>query len=253
MLEFSTISMQIMKPHYIIWRACGLWQLPSDKLPYQFYCKFVHITCLFLFNLLILLGIAQADGMNDLIDILLPSTTTVTISIQALLVIRNQEKIRELFDVMYKLEASTGNKVFERAILQSKKWDAIKLFIFMSFACFFSIIMVFVVATLTTPRKLMWTTWVPFEWEHTESLIPYWIAMIFQFSSNAFIGVLYSTVDNCGPSLYITFTAFIEILCSRLESVGQQQCNNSSLNEETEEFVEQELHDCIRYHSLCLR
>lgn len=191
----------------------------------------------------------QADGINDVIDILLPSTTTVTISIQALLIIRNQDKIRELFDVLQKLEVTTENKAFERAILQRKKRDATKLFVYMSIGCYCSIIMVFAAAILTTPRKLMWTTWVPFEWEHTESMTPYWIAMIFQFTSNAYIGVLYSTVDNCGPSLYIAFTAFLEILGSRLETVGQQK----NLNEESQTSVEEELHSCIRYHNLCLR
>lgn len=255
MLQLSDISMQIMKPHYIIWRACGLWKLPSDRLPYKLYCKFVHLTCLFLFNFLIILGIAQADGMNDVIDILLPSTTTVTISIQALFIIRNQDKIQVLFDVMRELEFSTKDKAFERAILERKKRDAARLFIYMSIGCYCSIILVFAAAILTTPRKLMWTTWVPFEWEYTDSLTPYWIAMIFQISCNAVIGVLYTTVDNCGPSLYITFTAFLEILGSRLESVGEEKsnCDNSRLNGETDEAVEEELHDCIRYHNLCLR
>lgn len=250
MFEFDDISMQMMRPHYIIWRACGLWQLPTDKLPYRIYCKFSHIMFLFVFNFLILLGISQADGINDVIDILLPTTTTVTISIQAQLILRNQAKIRELFVIMQKLETATVNVAFEQAILLRKKFDATRLLICASIGCLSSITMVFTAAILTTPRKLMWTSWIPFEWEHTDNMTPYWIVMIFQISSNYFIGVLYNTLNISGPSLYMAFTGFIEILGSRLENVAQRK---SRLNEKTDEAAENELYVCIRYHNLCLR
>lgn len=251
MFEFRDISMQIMKPHYIIWRACGLWPLPSDKLPYQIYCKFMHITCFFLFNLVILLGIGQANGMNDVIDIILPSTTTVLVSIKSLLFIQNQAKIQVLFDIMHKLEASTVNVPSERVILKRNKLSITKLFIGLNIGCYASLLMIFISAILSTPRKLLWTSYVPFEWQHTESMKPYWTAMTFQFSCNFFIGVLYTTMDASAPSLYSIFTAFLEILSNRLESIGQRKTN--SPKEIDYVSVEEELHVCIRYHSLCLR
>lgn len=251
MFEFRDLSMQIMKPHYIIWRACGLWPLPSDKLPYRIYCNFMHITCFFLFNLVILLGIRQADGMNDVIDIILPSTTTVLVSIKSLLFIQNQAKMRVLFDVMQKLEASTVDVAFERDILQRTKRSITTLFIGLNIGCYASLLMIFISAILSTPRKLLWTSYVPFEWEHTDSMKPYWTAMTFQFSCNFFIGVLYTTMDGSGPSLYSIFTAFLEILGSRLESIGQRKAANVKDNDFVS--VEKELHACIRYHSLCLR
>lgn len=251
MFEFRDISMQIMKPHYIIWRACGLWPLPSDKLPYRIYCNFMHITCFFLFNLVILLGIGQADGMNDVIDIILPSTTTVLVSIKSLLFIQNQAKLRVLFDVIHKLEASTVNVAFERDILQRNKRSITKLFIGLNIGCYASLLMITISAILSTPRKLLWKSYVPFEWEDTESMTPYWSAMTFQFSCNFFIGVLYTTMDGSGPSLYSIFTAFLEILGTRLESIGQRKAISNK--EDDYVYVEEELHVCIRYHQLCLR
>lgn len=251
MLEFRDLSMQIMKPHYIIWRITGLWPLPSDKLPYRIYCKFMHITCCFLFNLVILLGIGQATGMNDVIDIILPSTTTVFVSVKSLLFLHNQAKTQVLFDVIHKLEASTANVAFERDILKRNKRSITKLFIGLNIGCYGSLLMITISAILSTPRKLLWKSYVPFEWENTESMTPYWIAMTFQFSCNFFIGILYTTMDGSGPSLYSIFTAFLQILSSRLESIGRRKTIN--LKEDDYVSVEEELHVCIRYHNLCLR
>lgn len=248
---FQDISMQIMKPHYIIWRVCGIWPLPSDNMLYRVYCIFMHITCFFLFNLVILLGIGHANGMNDVIDIILPSTTLVLVSIKSLLLLRNQAKVKVLFDIIQQLEVSTKNMPLERAIMQQNKRSITKLFIGLNIGCFASLLMIFIATILSNPRKLLWDSYVPFEWEHTGSTKPYWIAMTFQTSCNFFLAILYSTVDGSGPSLFSIFTTFLEILGSRLENIGKQKTIN--LTEDDYVYAEEELHECIRYHSLCLR
>lgn len=243
--ESNLISMQIMHYHYRLWRLAGLWPLPSDGCVYRAYSHLIQITCFIVFNALILLSLGQATDMTGIVDIFLPSTTTVIISIKAVFVIGKQTHIQRLFQLMHELESSIHQKS-EKEILKRTKFATRILLIWMSIACYSAISLSFVVAVISPYRRLMWTAWFPFEWEHSDSSVPYWIAMSFQITCNAYIGILYSTCDVCGPTLYSILSAFLDVLGERLERIGWNDF-------ETEETAEQELYDAVRYHNLCLQ
>lgn len=242
--------MQIMNYHYRLWRLAGLWPLPSDGPAYRTYSHLIQITCFFVFNLLILLSLGQAADMTTIVDIFLPSTTTVIISIKAVFIVRKQQHISRIFELMAALEESVQRKN-EIAILKRTKLATRILLVWMSIACYSAISLSFVVAVISPYRRLMWTAWFPFDWEHTDSSFPYWAAMTFQITCNAYIGILYSTCDVCGPTLYSILSAFLDVLGERLERIGWSNADDDAGAEDTN--AEKELYDCVRYHNLCLQ
>lgn len=72
-----------------------------------------------------------------------------------------------------------------------------------------------------------------------------------QISCNAYIGVLYSTVDTFGPNAYSSLCAFLNILRERLRKLGPS-LNNDSNGPHNAQSHTQQLRSCIRYHQLCL-
>lgn len=245
---FKEHSVKGFTPYFYVWRLFGIWVMPDDWRLYKFYSVLIQFTCLVLFNLWMLLSLPAARNLDDIMDVLLPMTTTMTISLKVRLIVLNRESLLQLLATARQLEATTQGNAAEQAILRKSNRMARKLMISMTIGCFVAICGRFVQTVVSDQRKLMWTSWMPFDWEHATSDWPRRYAIGFQFACNFYIGVVYSTVDPLAPYLCRMLVANLEILANRLKALGNEVDSKERPSETRRKLIA-----CVDYHRLCLQ
>lgn len=238
----TIISMQIMKLHYKLWRLCGVWPRSTDRLPYRIYSYFLYLVGLIWFNLHILLSLGQAVDTSEVVDIILPCTTTLNISITAFFLIYNQQYVIRIFEQMQTLEMTLQPD--ELTTLLKTKVTTNKLAIAMTVSLWLACLFCFLRPCFSANRALLWTAWFPFDWTQAARPTLYYVALTYQLLGNTYMAVLLTSFQLCAPSLYMILSAFIDILCKRLESIGQMAHDRNS--------PEEQLKECIRFHNICL-
>lgn len=239
---FTQQSTKGFTPYYYAWRLCGLWPMPDDWNLYKVYSVFAQLNYLVLFNLLILLSLSTAKTLDDVMEVLMPVTTTVIICFKGKLIVYKRKALMALLATAIEMEEMSKQNPEEQAVLEKSNRQARKLQIIMAVCCLSSIAGRFVQSLVSDQRKLMWKSLMPLDWEYATSDWPYIAAIGFQVICNYYIGVLYSTIDPLAPYLYRMLVGNIEILSNRLRTLGQDEVDSKA-----------KLISCVKYHLLCLR
>lgn len=242
---FKDLSINGFTPYFYIWRYCGLWSMHGDWNVYKVYSILARFLCFVVFNLLMFLSLPDARSLDDVMEVLLPLTTTVLTSIKATLILYNRESIRKLFVIGKQMESTIIDNPEEQAILIKATRQTRKLLIIVIGVAFFTIIYQFLQSVMSEQRKLMWKAWMPFEWEHTDSNVPRMAASSFQLVCNLYHGFMYTTFNPFGPYLYRQLAGNLNILANRLRNLGNDK--------DSKEVVERKLIRCVEYHRLCLQ
>lgn len=232
--------------HYTVWRVTGIWLRDSDPLVLRLIAYAVQLISLFTFNFLMLLSLGTARTMDETIETLLPSTTTVVLSIKAVLLMRQRSLLMQLFALIGRLEASVRGNAVEEMYLRRQRRNYLRLLVCMTCGCFGSILWVFGQAVLSSRRRLMWRSWFPFDWMGAESPQLHRWAVGFQIVCNLHIGLLYASMDTFGPLMFGTLSAFLDVLADRLRRLGTGAKAGGEANV-------RELIACVRYHNTCLQ
>lgn len=255
--QFHTAAMSNVRYHYTLMRLAGLWPLPTDPPALRYIAHIFHLISFVLFNGLMLASLPMATTMDDVIETLLPSITTVVISLKAWLMMRNREQLQHLFRITERLEeirlgsSDTVSAAAEQSCLRRAGRSFRRLLVGMSGFCYSAILWRIVSTIWLQPqRRLLWRSWFPFDWERTA--LGYRTALGFQIVCNVYIGVLYSTVDTFGPMAYGTLASFLDVLAMRLQRLGTEDKSKKPYERPTSNRAERALVECVCYHTWCL-
>lgn len=242
---FEGLSVQGFSPYYHVWRLCGLWFHPGDGRVIKIIAVFSQFLFMVVFNFLMFLSLPSARSLDDVMEVLLPLTTTVLASIKAVLIVRKRKSVLELFSIAKQLEVTSADNGEEVKIFQNANRQARQLMILVVTCCFATISFRFAQALLSDQRRLMWKAWMPFDWEHSSSDLPHLFALGFQLIGNYYCGLLYTTFNPFAPYLYLMLVGYLDILAKRLATLGH--------GSESNKVLEWNLIKCVKYHRLCLR
>lgn len=256
-----SVSMRILRVHLFIWRVCGVWPLPNDHIAYKIYCVLVHFVASILFNGCILAYLIHNHKWADIVLCLMPATTTVLTSVKMILLVRNQPKLLKMFAIMKRLEAYASfeiNANRERLIFSKALRSSFILLGFISASSYSAITFAFLRAYFSDEKIFLWPGAFPFDYESDDRL--YYFALFFQYISNLYVGLIYTSVDIYGPVLYIVLSVYLDTLGLRLEQLGSDPTENvdqtkTGQDKSPDELTKAEnnLRDCIEYHNLCLQ
>lgn len=242
---FKDLSVAGFAPYFRVWRWCGLWSMPGDWQLYKAYSILAQFNCYIVFNVLMLVSLPGAKSLDDIMEVLLPLTTTVLDSIKAKLILHKRESIRKLFATAKQMEDTIGDNLEEQEILRKSTRQTRKLMIIVTVFCFATINFRFIQSILSDQRKLMWKAWMPFDWERADSDWPRILASVYQLVCNLYHGLLYTTFNPLAPYLFRMLTGNLDILASRLKNLGT--------GNDSKEISERKLIRCVEYHKLCLQ
>lgn len=237
-------DLRVIRYHYAAWRWAGLWMHSGDNVVVRNLVKVNFFINFVLFNGVMLLHVPHSPSIDETVDTLLPATTTISLCIKACLLMRNRALIRQLLDMIRRLEHGASTE--ERVFLQRTNRTSTMLICGIFVCCTTTVFGKFVIAALAPARNLMWYAWFPFEWETTESPWPYRSALGFQCVSNLYYCLLFMTVNTYGPMLCGMLNAALHILAVRLRALGTGHDNGRGDRQ-------QQLIECIRYHNICLQ
>lgn len=244
-INADAVSTRILRAHIFIWRLAGIWPQPNDWLVYRVYAVFAFVVASLVFNVTLMLNLVEHHTVDQTVATLLPATTTVMTTVKVCLHLINQRRIERMFalmrDLELRLEMSTHPQVIERTVLRSRN-----LLFVLSCAAYSAITMAALIAVLNGHR-LMWPTWFPWDWEH--SALRQLALVGFQYVTNLYIGMLYTTLNTYAPVLYMILTAYLEILGEQLRSIGQRKSAETGFS--GEEMGR--LRKCYEEHKMCIR
>lgn len=240
----DAVSSRILQPHIFIWRLAGIWPQSNDWFAYRVYAVLAFVTASVVFNVTLLLNLVEHHSVDQTVATLLPATTTVMTSVKVCLHLINQRRIERMLALMRNIEQrlAFGEQiaVVGRTVQRSRN-----LLFVLSGAAYAAITMSALIAVLSGSR-LMWPTWFPFDWEHNAK---HRLALVgFQYVTNMYIGMLYSTLNTYAPVMYIILTAYLEVLGEQLRSIG-----NGKADAECPDVELRRLRQCYDAHKMCIR
>lgn len=236
-----------MRAHFFLWRFCGLLPRPNDNPLYTLYSRTMHLNSM-LFVGFILLSFRAATSLADCIQVLLLSTTFVLIIVKAFIFRTNYARVLDTLRLMRKLELTTVDRPTERKLLRGCYGWCRRMLVLMSFFCYFGCLSI-AIEPLMGGEKLIYPSLYPFDWLSSRTL--YYVTFFYQVFSNVTIVVFFPTADVYGPVMYLHLATYVEILCGRLQELGG--CGGEMMGGGRGDVNRQELIECVKYHSMCLR
>lgn len=241
--------MRVLQAHRFIWRLGGIWPQPSDSWPYRVYSVLIFVATSLIFNGCMLLRLVQHHTVDEAVECLLPATTTVMTTVKICIHLYNQRRFERLFALMRDLDAQLAESV----AVTSEKAVTIRdvavrrsrnLLLMISCSSYSAITLACVMVLLWggADRRLMWPAWFPVDWEHNDGW--YYGLVGFQYVSNMYIGMIYTSMNTYAPAMFIVLSAYLEMLGENLSRLGAAEHGTTS---------ELGLRQCHDHHKACNR
>lgn len=248
---FTMLSMRALSYHFFVWKVCGLW--PDHPRPqrglYFYYSISIIILFYVAFPLFIAIELLHANGISDLTDILLILPTTF-VGIKGALIWRNTPKLRRLFALLGRMDASIRNEA-QRQRIERELLGCRRLVVFFSSEFYVSVLSHFTVALLADGRQLMWPSYYPLDYVHVNGY--YYGLLGYQLVSSIMCAFMTSSMDVYGLALYKLLGAHVDILGEQLGELGDQRSTGNYTKLSYQQSCEADLRHCITYHQLCIR
>lgn len=244
-----------MNFHLMAWKICGLWHRPKQPRWYFYYAVFVSTIIYIIFPINVAFQLLYATSLKQMIEILLILPTAM-VGVKAVLIIINQPKLLNIFDILEQMDVSVQTKEHENIVKEQLKGSRILLGLLSMEYCM-SVSANILLALFAQERIFMWAqrTWYPFDYQH--NLAIYYGLLFYQFVSSSFIAFTSLSMDVYGLALYKLLGAHIDILGLKLNMIGKSdnKDNSNKLVRPKQWFkdCEQELTQCINYHNLCIK
>lgn len=249
-------SIDVMTYHTWVWRICGVWPPSHHPLWYTVYSTIIFGLAFVIFPLLIVLHLFVVTNINGVIETLLILSTCALATLKGFVVYVKRNKLHQLFGIIEQLDAAVETKE-QRQIIDVALKKSRKLITMLSFLYYGGVNFAFLLAFLNKERILMWPSLLPFSYQ--DSLSRYNTIMFYQYISSIVVAILDTSVDTYGSSLNMLLEGHLYVLGMRLSDLGFDEPlsstkGNGSLNRWSKNrFHEQNLKECAKYHSFCIR
>lgn len=213
----------------------GLWPTTSPlKAPlYTLWTIISFIFVVFLLPISQIMNIILAQNVNDFVQQTVIASSLINVSLKCFNVYFQRSGLNELFHVLKEMDmdivAVSHKAELDKAIKRIHRS-------FFTYLIFFNANWAFsVVQTYNAPpeTKIWSSTYTyPFEWAHLSGV--YEAGILFQSITSFFITLMGAACDTYGVILTYIFAKHIDILCIRLQALGQKNSNkggNESLTE----------------------
>lgn len=200
-----------------------------------------------------MIKLVLAADLNEMLEVFLILPTGLG-GVKAWLIIRDQRLMNELFQLMDELDSHViGDKY--RLVIKEAVRRVQKLAWILGVGYFCSASGLCLAAILSKDRVLVWTFWLPFDYQQTK--IVYIIVLTYQVIVSYFMGLILLAVDVYSGTMYIMLSAHLDVLGMRLKELGHSTtdfpvlspANNPVLLKANEKI----LGKCILTHILCLK
>lgn len=200
-----------------------------------------------------MINLVLAADLNEMLEVFLILPTGLG-GVKAWLIIRDQRMMHELFHIMDALDSYVLSDNYRLVIKQAVKRVQLLAWI-LGVGYFCSASGLCLAAILSNDRVLVWTFWLPFDYQ--QSKIVYRMVLTYQVFVSYYMGFILLAVDVYSGTMYIMLSAHLDVLGMRLKDLGNSapkfliQCpvNNSVLLKTSEK----KLGNCIFAHILCLK
>lgn len=246
-----------MKMYELTWYWLGIWYLPSHSRWYTVYSVFANFSVLIMFNLGLVLSVLVADNMDEIIKSLMFALTSVTLIIKAIIFVASGQNIRQLIDLMKRLEAVSVNSPKERSILIATQRKGALATQILTSGAIVVVAMIFLNIFFQPKRALMFPALYPIDWQTNNFC--YLLAMSYQVICTIFISTMVIAVDMWRTTAIFLLAGFLDIFRGRMQTLGWSKVEHLeegqliSVRTNQNRIHEKKLRDCIKYHLLCLK
>lgn len=201
-----------------------------------------------------MIKLVLAADLNEMLEVFLILPTGLG-GFKAWLIIRDQRLIHELLQIMDELDACVVVSdeyclVIKHAIKRGKMMAWI---LGVGYCCSSSALTL--AALLSNDRVLIWTFWLPFDYQQTK--IVYQIVLTYQMFVSYYMVFIHLAVDAYSGTMYIMLSAHLDLLGMRLKRLGRSKtessiywpANNAALLKANED----KFGKCILTHNLCIK
>lgn len=262
----TMLSMLAMQYHLQVWFNSGLWHVPGQPAWYVWYTAFLTIVVYINFPMIITIQLFYTTNVEEFIDILF-FWPTAAFGIKAALISINRPKIQRLFDLLKQMDEFVRLDAHRQMILVQNR-ESHHLVWFLSIEYYGSITIHILTALLSSGPVLMWSAWVPLDYEN--NYLVYFLFNMYEFTSTMMSGYVLTSLDMYGVALYKLLGAHLDILSKQLAALGnngigdiqreattglrrpkQLKKGAAATRTEWQRSNERKLHACVRYHMLC--
>lgn len=200
-----------------------------------------------------MIKLVLAADLNEMLEVFLILPTGLG-GVKAWLIIRDQRLMHELFQLMDELDSYVVGDKYRLVIKKAvKRVQLLARILGVGYFCSASAL--FLAALLSNDRVLIWTFWLPFDYQQTNMV--YLIVLTYQMFVSYYMGFILLAVDVYSGTMYIMLSAHLDVLGMRLKELGHStpeflMCcpgNNSVLLK----VNEKKLGKCILTHNLCVK
>lgn len=252
-----------MSYHIVVWKICGLWDLPGHPVWYTVYSGLIYIVFYFLYPLCIALQLLFTASFDEMIDILLILPTALA-GVKGFFVILKRRQLRALFALIGRMDAQHVHGT-EHAHMVDVQVRGSRLLVQVLSAFYYSTVVAsFMVAYLSEERRFMWQSYYPFNYQ--QNLGVYYFFLLFQLTASFLVSFIYSSLDLYGSALYRVLGAHIDILAQRMEALGGRTLQSEVVAIEqfgdgakerksrvARDVGREAIAACADYHSMCIQ
>lgn len=254
-------SLKVLKYHVNIFKVFGLWPTQTTSIWYTFYSYAVIILILIGFPGTLLVSVIFVNSLNQIVDNLVITSSLAMAGLKGINVLIQRKNIRKLFVIIQRLDAecdSSKINFFDDIFKESK--ILLKLFMYaylLAYTCLGS------QSVWSKKGQGLWssTYFLPFQFADNQLL--YNIVFVHQAISNCIICIIDAAVDTYGVILCHILGGHIDVLGSRLKSLGYYpKCTNTNrIVNDIEVKMDKrngqiicidELRKCVKTYETCL-
>lgn len=237
-----------MRYHIIVWKVCGLWNIPGNPWWYRVYCVVLYTIFYILYPLCIALQIMFTNSFDEMIDILLILPTACA-GMKGCFVIAKRSELRKLFALIERMDEMLKDPEHQQMVEKQVR-ESLTLVKVLSVFYYSTVMSSFMVAFLSEERQFMWQSYYPFDYQHNLGI--YYFFLFFQLGASFLVSFIYSSLDLYGSALYKVLGAHIDILGMKFKVLGRPTGQFDSVVER-QRRIDEDLKECAIYHTMCIQ
>lgn len=252
-------SIRSMDNHLIIWRVAGAWPWHSDYPIASGIYSLIMCTLFFvLFPLGMIIKLFLIDDVSEFVQTAVFLMTALC-GIKMQFIQRDRHVVRRLFAMMDQMDEQIDTVEF--ASIRDKGVREASFFNKLLGATYYTTCVFLYTAVLLNPEPvLIWSFWLPFDYR--QSKLVYHAVLLYQIIGTTFAGMVNSSLDAYGGSMYSVLGSHLEVLGLRMQQLGmhknwhQQSLTNNDggsdvlPTQKPTVTPEENLKSCVIMHSL---
>lgn len=241
--DITMRSIRSMDNHLIIWRVSGAWPWHSDYPIASGVYSIIMCTLFFvLFPLGMIIKLFLIDDVSEFVQTAVFLMTALC-GIKMLLIQRQRAVVRRLFGMMDLLDEQICTEAFAR--IRDKGVREASFFNKLLGATYYTTCVFLYTAVLLNPEPvLIWSFWLPYDYRRSK--LVYHATLLYQIMGTTFSGMVNSSLDAYGGSMYSVLGSHLEVLGLRMKELGMKNNNQQTKNTSSEETLK----SCVIMHSL---